>query len=100
TFNWKWIFIPFFIILAIFGFTYIVMLLWNYVFVDMYPAAELTFYKAMALLVLSKILFGGFKGGNGFGGKANGWKNRMKNMTDEEKEAMKAEWKQRCEMRG
>src|SRR5687767_5185849 len=82
---------------------WVVMLLWNNIVVDVVPAIkELTYWKAMGLLVLCKILFG-------HGGPRGGWKserynrggrhwgNKWRNMSEEEKYKMKEEWKKRCE---
>jgi len=58
----------------------------------------------LGILLLSKILFGGF-GGRGFRGGPGGhaWKQQMKEkwntMSEEEREKFKAEWKNRCGMR-
>ena len=58
--------------------------------------------QALGLLVLSKILFGSFRGrghGGGFGGGHHFWKQRMaermEKMTDEEKEHFRAKMQNR-----
>ena len=61
----------------------------------------ISFAQALGLLVLSKILFGGFRGGNGWGGnQMHFWKNkmaeRMQNMSPEDREKMKAKWRGHC----
>jgi len=60
----------------------------------------ITWLQALGLLILSKILFGGFRGG----GPRQHWKNKMKqrwmNMTPEEKEKFKQDWMSRCGGRG
>ena len=70
---------------AVFGF--LVMSLWNWLAPDVLGARTITFWQALGLLVLSKILFGGFRGGPGYGGH---WKGRMRDrweqMTPEERE--------------
>ena len=54
--------------------------------------------QALGILVLSKILFGGFGGRHWRGSPA--WKQKLKqrwdNMTPEEREKFKVEWKNRC----
>jgi hypothetical protein len=82
--------------------SWVVMLLWNHIVVDTIPAVkELTYWKALGLLVLCKILFGhggprgGWKRGNHYGGGRE-WRNKWKNMTPEEREKMREEWKKRC----
>lgn len=55
-------------ILAIAGIallTWVVMLLWNGVLAEVVPVSTVTYWQALGLLVLSKILFGGFRGKGG-----------------------------------
>lgn len=78
----------------------LVMLLWNAILPSVVGVGLLTFPKAVGLLILCKILFAGFGGrhrrmrfkhrGNQF------WKQKMMNMTEEEKEKFRSEWKERC----
>jgi hypothetical protein len=86
------------IAIAVFGF--IVMSLWN----NILPLAitgvkTISFWQALGILVLSKILFGGFAGRGRWRGSP-AWKEKMKQrwdkMTPEEREKFKAEWKNRC----
>lgn len=88
-----------FIVLAIIGvavFSTFVMLLWNALLPSLFHFPVITWSQALGLLVLSKILFGGFRGG----GPRNHWKGRMKerwmNMKPEEKEKFMQEWSRRC----
>src|SRR5271169_4514064 len=74
----------------VFGFVfgYVVMRLWNWLLPTLFAGAHLlTFWQAMGLLVLCKILFGGFRGGRGRGMH---WRGRMKEkwaqMSPEERE--------------
>ncbi len=89
---------------AVLGYT--VMLLWNHVLVAVIGGVSLiTFWQALGLLVLGKILFGGFHGGCGWGGhKGSHWKNEMKEkwqgMSTEEREKIKQEWRNRCKVWG
>ncbi len=46
---------------AVFGF--IVMSLWNWLLPGIFGLPAIGFWQALGLLVLSKILFGGFRGG-------------------------------------
>src|SRR5690349_2904493 len=89
------LFIPI-VIGGIFLFGWIIMFLWNAILPDVSSLKPITFWQALGIFVLSKILFGFNKG---WGGKP-GWKNRMEsrlhNMTPEEKEKFKAEWRDRC----
>ena len=86
-----------FIVLAIAGvfiFGSIVMLLWNALMPVLFHLPLISFWQALGILILSKLLFGGFRGGGGR------WKNRMRdkmnNMTPEEREKFKQEWRNRC----
>ncbi len=71
---------------AVFGF--IVESLWNVLIPPIFGWHTITFWQALGLLLLSKILFGGFHR-HGHGGR-NHWKQRMKErweqMTPEERE--------------
>ncbi|MEO5943172.1 MAG: hypothetical protein ABIP30_00970 [Ferruginibacter sp.] len=79
-------------------FTAIVMGLWNAILPAVIGVKTITYLQAMGILVLSKILFGGFGGKRG--GPGRHWKNKiedkMHNMTPEEREKFKEEWRNRC----
>ena len=86
--------IPFVIAIAALGitaFSGIVMLLWNNVLAAVLHVSMITFWQAAGILLLSKILFSGFKGRRGMGGMM--WKKQMfgkwESMTDEEKEVFR-----------
>ncbi len=87
-----------FFIAAILLFGFIVMGLWNAILPLVLGVKTITFWQALGILILSKILFGGF-GGRGWRGSPE-WKQKMKqrfeNMSAEEREQFKAEWKNRC----
>ncbi len=84
---------------AVVVFGAIVMGLWNAILPQVLGVKAITFVQALGILLLSKILFGGF-GGKRWGGRGHEWRHRMKekwsNMTPEEREKFKAEWKNRC----
>ncbi len=88
-----------FVPLALLAFGSIVMLLWNAILPAVIHVSTINFWQALGILLLSKILFGGFKGGWG-GGRRHQWKDQMErklsNMTPEEKEKFKQEWRNRC----
>jgi len=92
--------IIFFCILILVGLSFIVMLLWNAILPDIVNAGTISFWQSMGLLVLAKILFGGF---GGWRHKRQHWRERMHEkwqaMTPEEKEKFKEEWKTRCNWR-
>ena len=84
--------------IAILVFGGIVKLLWNNILAQVTNVHTITFVQALGILVLSKILFGGFRGA--WGGRHYYWKQRMANkwnsMTPEEREKFKQEWQKRC----
>jgi hypothetical protein len=85
------------IIAGLFVFTGIVMLLWNAILSSVLAVKTISFWQAMGILILSKILFGGVRFGvrnRPFSG--NKIKDKFMNMSNEEKEDFKQEWKQRC----
>ena len=95
----------FIIPLAIALFTFIVMSLWNSILVAVLHVGIITFWQALGILVLSKILFGGFHGrGRGRFGGPGKWRGedrkemfeKLKNMTPEERMEFKRNWKSRC----
>jgi len=90
--------IPFFVLGFLALFSFIVMELWNNVLANVVHVSIINFWQALGLLVLSKILFGGFRGGGPWG--RHRWnkdmRNRWMNMTPEEREKFKAEWRSRC----
>ena len=84
--------------IAILVFGGVVMLLWNNILAQVTNVHTITFVQALGILILSKILFGGFRGG--WGGRRHYWKQKMmskwNNMTPEEREKFKQEWQKRC----
>lgn len=68
-------------------FTFVVRGLWNWLMPALFGWHLITFWQALGLLILSKILFGGFRGRPGGGGY---WQRRMferwEKMTPEERE--------------
>lgn len=83
---------------AIVVFGGLVMLLWNNVLAGVLNISTITFGQALGILLLSKILFGGWRGG--WGGGRQHWKNKMREkwsaMTPEEREKFKEQWQKRC----
>ena len=62
----------------------IVRLLWNWLLPPLFGVREVTFWQALGLLVLCRILFGGFRGYGGWRGRHH-W-GRWSAMTPEERE--------------
>lgn len=89
-------FIPL-VLLVLTAVTGAVMLLWNNVLVNVVHVSQVTFWQALGILALSKILFGGFRGAQW--GKHQMKKKMMQRwdgMTPEEKEKFRGEWEKRC----
>jgi hypothetical protein len=79
--------IAFFAILAVGVVSFVVMSLWNALMPGIFAVKTITFWQALGLLVLSKLLFGGFRPS---GGGSRHWRRRMaerwEQMTPEERE--------------
>ncbi len=78
---------------AVLVFGFVTMHLWNWVVPAVFGLHAITFAQALGLLVLGKILFGGFhRHGHGCG--RGGWKRHMEErwerMTHEERERFRA----------
>src|SRR5215470_12373017 len=74
---------------ALFGF--VVMQLWNWVMPAVFGWHAITFWQAVGLLLLSKLLFGGFRGGWGHGRHwRRGMRERWEQMTPEQREHFRA----------
>jgi predicted membrane chloride channel (bestrophin family) len=77
--------------------SFIVMSLWNWLAPAVFGARTITFWQALGILVLSKILFGGFRGRPGYG---RHWRRRMnerwEQMTPEERERFRQGIAGRC----
>jgi hypothetical protein len=75
----------FVIAVAVFGL--IVVQLWNWLMPALFGLRTITFWQALGLLILAKILFGGF---GGFHRHRSDWRHRMRerfeHMTPEERE--------------
>ena len=85
-----------FVALAATVFGFVVMWLWNWLMPVIFGLHAITYWQALGLLVLSKILFG-FHGRPGF---AMHWRQRMmerwEQMTPEEREKFRAGMRARC----
>ena len=86
------------VIIAITVLSLIVMLLWNALVPSLFHGPTIGYWQAMGLLVLSRILFGGFKGRHGPHGHGR-WKyvmrERWESMTPEERARVREKF-QRC----
>ncbi len=90
-------------IAAILLFGAIVMWLWNAILPHTVTGVNpINYWQGVGLLVLSKILFGGFRGSGGGGrrwGSVGRLREKYRNMSGEEREQFKEAWRQRCRMR-
>jgi hypothetical protein len=91
-----------FILLAALGviaFSGVVMLLWNALVPGIFHLPVITYWQALGLLILTRLLFGGFRGGGGFGHRGR-WKDRLRErwmtMSPEDRERLRQEWGRRC----
>jgi hypothetical protein len=92
-------FVPLFlIVVALVSFLF--MLLWNWLMPALFGLRLITFWQALGLLILSKILFSGVRGRSGRYGHW-GWRRRMMErwaaMTPEEREKFRQGFRGYCE---
>jgi hypothetical protein len=85
--------VPIGIAAILFALGFVIMSLWNYILPGLFGWHTITFWQGLGLFVLSRILFGGFKGGH----RAHFHEGRMHrwHMNPEEREKMREEWKNR-----
>jgi len=82
--------ITFLAVIAVGTVSFVVMSLWNALMPGIFALRTISFWQALGLLVLSKLLFGGFRPS---GGARGHWRRRMaerwEHMTPEEREKFK-----------
>jgi predicted membrane chloride channel (bestrophin family) len=85
------------VLIAVAVFSLVIMRLWNWLMPALFGLHIITYWQALGVLVLSKILFGGFRGRPHFGGR---WRHRMmerwEQMTPEEREKFRQGMRGRC----
>ena len=95
----KWIFVVGPLALAAFIalFGEVTKLLWNWLTPMLFGWRHITFWQAMGLLILCRLLFGGLSHG---GKQGSGWRRRKREkweaMTPEEREKFRQSWQARC----
>ncbi|WP_216846687.1 hypothetical protein [Mucilaginibacter sp. L196] len=100
-FKGRFIFIPILAAVVLSLVSFVVMQLWNNLLPAILHVGIITFWQAMGIFILCKILFGFGKGGRGWGNGGGGpWMRRrmeekFKNMTPEEKERFKQKMAER-----
>jgi len=89
--SWKWIFLAPLAICGLLLFIAlggaVVLQLWNWLLPPIFGWRQITFWQALGLLALCRILFGGF-GGRGF--------SRSKRMNPEERARFRQRMRERC----
>lgn len=87
----------------------VLMLLWNWLMPELFQLPAINYYQALGLLLLSKILFGGFRGKKSYGCHHHeshyGWKEKFKakwqNMPADDRKKWEEKfgscWKERSE---
>lgn len=96
------VFVPLFCIAFVVFFGVCVMLLWNWLMPELFCLPTITFCQAAGLLLLCKILFGGFGGGHHHAHHShhcggNKLRERWEKMTPEERERI-VQMHRSCEM--
>jgi membrane protein implicated in regulation of membrane protease activity len=87
---------------AILFFGAVVMFLWNAVVPDVFGTTALTYWQAVALLLLTQVLFRGMGRWRSHHrhGDHDRWKHKLEEklsaMAPDERERFKAEWERRC----
>jgi hypothetical protein len=83
--------------------SFVVMSLWNALVPSLFHGPTVQFWQAVGLLILCRILFGGFRGrgGHGWYGRGARWRERMwrqhwQSLTPEERERLRGKYKQTC----
>jgi hypothetical protein len=82
-------------LLAVAAFGFITMHLWNWLVPQLFNGPVISFWQTIGLLILSKIFFSGLgKGGHRHGGSWKPyWKERLRNMSPEDRERFKQKMK-------
>lgn len=80
-------------VLFVWVFGELVKYLWNTLLPPLFGLHMITFWQALGLLLLSRILFGSW--GPGGGGRSRG-RQRWDKMTPEERERLRQNWAARC----
>ncbi len=85
------------VVALFFALGFVVMALWNWLMPSIFGLHTITYWQAYGLLILSKILFGGLRGGGGRCGKGRRdyRAERWEKMTPEEREKFRQSWRGR-----
>ena len=89
----KFFFLPFGIAALLALVSYVVMLLWNNLLPEILHVNPISFWQAMGIFILCKILFGFGKGSGGAPWMRSKMEERFKGMSPEEREQFKEKMK-------
>lgn len=88
------------VILGVFLLVALLQYLWNTVMTDVFDLNVISYWQAFGLFVISKLLFGrGFGKPGGFRRRFQQHPDTLKDITDEDREKLREEWKRRFESR-
>jgi len=91
----KFVFIFFAILLGCGLLIALLQYLWNTLLTDIFGLRAISYWEALGLFILSRILFG-----RGFGKPKNGFRRNQpleESMSEEDREKLKSEWRKRFE---
>jgi Ca2+/H+ antiporter, TMEM165/GDT1 family len=95
----KCLFIPL-LIIGVFAISGIVMYLWNHLLPNIFTLPLITYWQSMGLLILSRILFGGWSYQRHLDHVGHphhqAFKDKLMEMSEDEKLKFKSIWKNRC----
>jgi uncharacterized membrane protein len=91
--GWIAVIAPFALALFIWIGGEIVMHLWNWLLPPLFGWKLIGFWQALALLILCRVLFGGWGGGGKHGRRHRHFDERWERMTPEEREKMRQSWR-------
>ncbi len=98
--RWSPLWVGLFIVLALVVLSWVVMLLWNYAVQPLFGLPAMTIGQAAALLVLCRILFGRLgpppHKREQMRKRKAAWKEKWGKMSDEDRAAFRARWKEKC----
>lgn len=90
-----WVIVPL-VLVAVAVLAFIVMNLWNWLVPSVFGGRIVTFWQALGLLLLSRILFGGFFRRGRFGDRQRARQAIWERLTPEEREKFRAGMRHRC----
>jgi hypothetical protein len=102
--KYRFPFFPFIMIVMALLLGLIVMLLWNAVLSPVLHVSTISYWQAVGLFILSRILFGGFRRSGNIQGRQNRrggpwWRQKWMNMSEEDRAKFRKEWTNRCHPR-